>query len=203
MPGACAGYAAVSFAIFSLSLFFHLSICLTLFLPSQVPAPFFPSALRLSVCPLANVVSWQWFVDLMGRKGAPTLYKVVGTARNRWRRWLLQRWLPLQPRPSFVYSILGAACLFLSLPVLSSRLRSSLRVSFLPSIHQTRWRNKIDNAVQSRARLLIYKSKSTMCSLLPALFFFLPLPILFRLKVQIQKDIEEQKTPCRSDFIDL
>lgn len=72
------------FAIFSLSPFFYLSIYLShSFSPFSVPAPFFPSALRLSVCPLANVVSWQWFVDLMGRKGAATLYKVVGTARNR------------------------------------------------------------------------------------------------------------------------
>lgn len=44
----------------------------------------------------------------------------------------------------------------------------------------------------NRARLLIYKSKSTMCSLLPAFFFF-PLSILFRLKVQVQKEIKEPK----------
>lgn len=79
------GYAAVFLLQFSLFLPFsiYLSVCLTPFLPSQFQPPFFPSALRLSVCPLANVVSWQWFVDLMGRKGAATLYKVVGTARNR------------------------------------------------------------------------------------------------------------------------
>lgn len=77
------GYAAVFFCNF-LSFSPFLSIYLShSFSPFSVPAPFFPSALRLSVCPLANVVSWQWFVDLMGRKGAATLYKVVGTARNR------------------------------------------------------------------------------------------------------------------------
>lgn len=78
------GYAAVFFCccnFLSFSLF--LSVCLTLFLPSQFQPPFSLPPLRLSVCPLANVVSWQWFVDLMGRKGAATLYKVVGTARNR------------------------------------------------------------------------------------------------------------------------
>lgn len=166
-----------SFAIFSLSPFFYLSIYLShSFSPFSVPAPFFPSASpRLSVCPLANVVSWQWFVDLMGRKGAPTLYKVVGTARNRWR-WGFYN-VVTAAAASFVrlFDSRSGLSSFLFPSCLSSLLFSSPESagvsSFLPSIHQTRRRNKIDNAV-AIACVSLYIKANLQCAPCFLLFFF-------------------------------
>lgn len=50
--------------------------------PRSFPVSFFLFHVRPSVRPSGNVVSWQWLVDLMGRKGAPALYKAAGAARR-------------------------------------------------------------------------------------------------------------------------